>query len=186
MQQFDALKDKITSLESEHSRLTAELENLRKIAENKAAALETDIALMNEEVNTLKQLLGSNSPTEVPPLMTQPTAAKPQAPPVTAKQFDPEPQPELDIDTETTEPTEPEPEGPTLDSVLETLREDERKVVEVLLAHQGRYPQKSIRTEANLSWLQTNRIITHLTEQHIVSVEKGVLGNVALSQELMK
>jgi hypothetical protein len=182
MQQFDALKNKITSLELEHSRLTTELENLRKIAENKAAALETDIALMNEEVNDLKRLLGSNAPTEFPPHVTQPITAKPQEPPVTAKQFDAEPQPE--IYTETTEPVEPE--GPTLDSVMQTLREDERKVVEVLLAHQGRYPQKNIRTEANLSWLQTNRIITHLTEQHIVSVEKGVLGNVALAKELMK
>jgi uncharacterized membrane protein len=186
MQTIDALKDKITSLESERSRLTTELENLRKIAENKAASLETDVALMNEEVNTLKQLLGSNSATEVPPHVTQPFVPKPQAPPVAATQFDPEPQPELDIDTETTEPIEPEPEGPTLDSVMATLREDERKVVEVLLAHEGKYPQKNIRTEANLSWLQTNRIITHLNENGIVSVEKGVIGNVTLSKELMK
>lgn len=58
------------------------------------------------------------------------------------------------------------------DSVFKTLTNDERKVIEVLSAHNGKYLQKYIRNEASLSRLQTHRIVARLAERGIVSLEK--------------
>ncbi len=63
------------------------------------------------------------------------------------------------------------PERP-LDSVSKTLTADERRVVEVLRAHNGEYLQKYIRKEAALSRLQTHRIVARLAERGIVTLEK--------------
>ncbi len=57
-------------------------------------------------------------------------------------------------------------------SVLKTLTDEERKVVEVLTAHEGKYLQKYIRKEAGLSRLKTHRIVARLAERGIVSLEK--------------
>lgn len=57
-------------------------------------------------------------------------------------------------------------------SVLKTLTADERKVLEVLSAHDGEYLQKYIRNETGLSRLQTHRIVARLAERGIVTVEK--------------
>lgn len=58
------------------------------------------------------------------------------------------------------------------ESVLKTLTKDERKVVEVLTSHNGRYLQKYIRSDAGLSRLQTHRIVARLAERGIVTLEK--------------
>src|SRR5690606_33503539 len=58
------------------------------------------------------------------------------------------------------------------ESVTKTLTEDERKVIEVLKAHKGKYLQKYIKNETRLSRLQTHRIIARLAERGIVSLEK--------------
>jgi predicted transcriptional regulator len=58
------------------------------------------------------------------------------------------------------------------DSVIKTLNDEERKVVEVLNTHDGKYLQKYIRKEAGLSRLKTHRIIARLAERGIVSLEK--------------
>lgn len=58
------------------------------------------------------------------------------------------------------------------DSVLRTLNEKERRVVEVLKAHDGKYLQKYIRSEAGLSRLQTHRIVARLAERGVVTLEK--------------
>jgi uncharacterized membrane protein len=58
------------------------------------------------------------------------------------------------------------------DSVVKTLTSDERKVIEVLTAHEGRYLQKYIRSETGLSRLQTHRIVARLAERGIVTLEK--------------
>ncbi|MCW4045961.1 MAG: hypothetical protein NWE99_00145 [Candidatus Bathyarchaeota archaeon] len=58
------------------------------------------------------------------------------------------------------------------ESVLKTLNAEERKVVEVLKAHNGKYLQKYIRKEAGLSRLKTHRIVARLAERGIVSLEK--------------
>ncbi len=58
------------------------------------------------------------------------------------------------------------------ESVLKTLTGNERKVVEVLRSHQGKYLQKYIRSEAKLSRLQTHRVVARLAERGIVELEK--------------
>jgi len=72
-----------------------------------------------------------------------------------------------------------------LDSVTKTLTEDERKVIEVLKAHQGKYLQKYIKSETGLSRLQTHRILARLSERGVVSLEKtGNTNQVALADWL--
>ncbi len=58
------------------------------------------------------------------------------------------------------------------ESVVKTLTGDERKVIEVLKAHGGKYLQKYIRNDAGLSRLQTHRIVARLAERGIVTLEK--------------
>jgi len=62
--------------------------------------------------------------------------------------------------------------GNVYESVAKTLTEDERKIVEVLNAHNGVYLQKYIRSETGLSRLKTHRIIARLADRGIVSLEK--------------
>jgi hypothetical protein len=58
------------------------------------------------------------------------------------------------------------------ESVSKTLTDDERKIVTILQAHQGKYLQKYIKTETGLSRLQTHRILARLADRGIVSLEK--------------
>ena len=71
-------------------------------------------------------------------------------------------------------------------SVLKTLTTDERKVIEVLTAHGGKYLQKYIRNEAGLSRLQTHRIVARLAERGIVSLEKTGNTNTVLLANWLK
>ncbi len=74
-----------------------------------------------------------------------------------------------------------------LASVVKTLTNDERKIVEVLLAHGGKYLQKYIRTEAGLSRLQTHRVVARLAERGIVMLERtGNTNQVLLVDWLVK
>jgi hypothetical protein len=65
-----------------------------------------------------------------------------------------------------------QPASAAYESVAKTLTEDERKIVTVLQAHEGKYLQKYIKNETGLSRLQTHRIIARLSERGIVSIEK--------------
>lgn len=70
-------------------------------------------------------------------------------------------------------------------SVAKTLTAEERKVLDVLLAHDGKYLQKYIRAETGLSRLKTHRIIARLAERGIVTLEKtGNTNEVHLSSWL--
>ncbi len=62
--------------------------------------------------------------------------------------------------------------GSPYESVLKTLTADERKVIEVLSSHDGKYLQKYIRSETGLSRLQTHRIVARLAERGIITLEK--------------
>ena len=74
-----------------------------------------------------------------------------------------------------------------LESVVKTLTDDERKVVDVLEAHDGKYLQKYIRNETGLNRLQTHRIVARLAERGIVSLEKtGNTNQVLLADWLKK
>ena len=62
--------------------------------------------------------------------------------------------------------------GNAYQSVAKTLTEEERQIIDVLNAHNGKYLQKYIKTETGLSRLKTHRIIARLSERGIVSLEK--------------
>jgi len=73
------------------------------------------------------------------------------------------------------------------ESVAKTLTEQERKIITVLNAHEGKYLQKYIRNEIGLSRLQTHRIIARLADRGIVSLEKtGNTNQVYLSSWLQQ
>jgi hypothetical protein len=57
-------------------------------------------------------------------------------------------------------------------AVIKTMTEDERKVLELLKNHDGKYLQKYIRSEAGLSRLKTHRIIARFAERGIVTLRK--------------
>jgi uncharacterized membrane protein len=79
------------------------------------------------------------------------------------------------------------PAADPYDSVAKTLTEDERKIVESLKAHDGKYLQKYIKAETGLSRLQTHRILARLSERGIVALEKtGNTNEVTLADWLRK
>ena len=61
---------------------------------------------------------------------------------------------------------------PALDAVLRVLNEDERKVIETLVAEGGTMLQKDIRWKIGLSRVKTHRILFRLAKRGIVSAEK--------------
>lgn len=74
-----------------------------------------------------------------------------------------------------TQDASPQEEVTPIASVSKTLTLDEQKVLDVLVAHEGKYLQKYIRTETGLSRLKTHRIVSRLAERDIVTLEK--IGN---------
>jgi len=58
-------------------------------------------------------------------------------------------------------------------SVSKTLTTDERKVLDVLISHNGKYLQKYIRAETGLSRLKTHRIVSRLAERGILTLERS-------------
>jgi len=59
-----------------------------------------------------------------------------------------------------------------LDAVLRVLNEDEKKVIETLVAEGGTMLQKDIRWKTGLSRVKTHRILFRLAKRGIVSAEK--------------
>jgi hypothetical protein len=181
MDTLNALKEKIQSLEAERLRLSNEVDALRKAVEARAAALERDVSQMREQAVMLRDILGNNetvSSTFTPPTtpVATPTPVTPPTPPVVS------PTP---VTPPAAPPVEIQPDIPAKVSVvaekveedeeliLKDLTTEERKVVNVLLGHGGRYSQKNLRVEAGLSWLQANRIVSHLSERGVVALEKS-------------
>jgi uncharacterized membrane protein len=58
-------------------------------------------------------------------------------------------------------------------SVSKVLTPEESKVMDILVAHNGKYLQKYIRIEGGLSRLKTHRIVLRLAERGIVTLEKS-------------
>jgi uncharacterized membrane protein len=56
--------------------------------------------------------------------------------------------------------------------LMKTMTPDEQKVLKVLIAHKGKYLQKYVVKEAELSRLKTHRIIARFVERGIVSVKE--------------
>jgi len=80
--------------------------------------------------------------------------------------------------------------APKVDSwpvLLRTSKPDERKVLEVLAAHDGKYLQKYISKESGLSKLRTHRIVARFVERGIVTASKsGNTNEVSLADWLKK
>jgi len=81
---------------------------------------------------------------------------------------------------------EDSPKSPTpYTSVSKTLTSEERKVLDVLVSHDGKHLQKYLRAETGLSRLKIHRIVTRLAERGIVTLEKvGNTNEVRLSSWL--
>jgi hypothetical protein len=73
------------------------------------------------------------------------------------------------------------------EAIVKTLTDEERKVIEVLNTHDGKYLQKYIRKEAGLSRLKTHRILVRLTDRGIVTLKKfGNTNEVRLTDWIKK
>jgi uncharacterized membrane protein len=73
------------------------------------------------------------------------------------------------------------------EAVVKTLTDEERKVIQVLVTHNGKYLQKYIRKEAGLSRLKTHRILVRLADRGTVTLKKtGNTNEVQLSEWLNK
>jgi uncharacterized membrane protein len=60
----------------------------------------------------------------------------------------------------------------TCSVVLKTMTPEEQKVLNVLVAHQGKYLQKYVGKEAGLSRLKTHRIVARFAQRGIVTVKE--------------
>ena len=64
MSSLKSTVDKLKNLEAEKLSLLAEVEELKRIAEAKSNALANEIGSLREEINSLKNLIGSEKPQE--------------------------------------------------------------------------------------------------------------------------
>jgi uncharacterized protein (UPF0335 family) len=62
MSNFKSVIEKIRMLETERKNLLMEIEELRKMADSKTKALESEIGMLREEVKSLRVLLGADEP----------------------------------------------------------------------------------------------------------------------------
>jgi uncharacterized protein YlxW (UPF0749 family) len=58
MQTLVNLREKIKTLETERANLMVEIEDLRRVAESRADALENEVIRLREEVKSFRDLLG--------------------------------------------------------------------------------------------------------------------------------
>ncbi len=58
------------------------------------------------------------------------------------------------------------------DVLLKTMTPEEKKVLNVLVVHQGKYLQKYVSKEAGLSRLKTHRIVARFAQRGIVTVKE--------------
>jgi uncharacterized membrane protein len=66
--------------------------------------------------------------------------------------------------------------------LLKTMTPDEQKVMNVLIAHKGKYLQKYVVKEAGLSRLKTHRVVARFAERGIVTVKEfGNTNEIVLS-----
>jgi len=65
------------------------------------------------------------------------------------------------------------------------VTDEERRVIQVLKVHDGKYLQKYIRKEAGLSRLKTHRILARFAERGLLTLEKtGNTNQVSLASWL--
>ncbi len=168
MDSLNELKEKIQSLETERARLSNEVEALRKAAEARAMSLERDVGQLREEELMLREILEEKE--DAGYSFTPSKTIVQTSAPLNEVKPSPIPQPMVE---ETPKTIIDEENVPITSDSLNTLSVEERKVIEVLSAHGGRVAQKDLRAEAGLSWLQANRIVSHLSTKGTVNIEKN-------------
>ncbi len=62
MNGFKGIVERIKSLEAERRNLMLEIDELKKMADSKAKALENEVSMLREEVKSLRVLLGAGEP----------------------------------------------------------------------------------------------------------------------------
>lgn len=62
MSNFKSIVERIRQMEAERKNLLLEIEELRKMADSKATALESEIGMLRDEVKSLRVLLGAEQP----------------------------------------------------------------------------------------------------------------------------
>jgi uncharacterized protein YlxW (UPF0749 family) len=59
MNNFRNIVEKLKTLETERNNLLLEIDELKKMADSKARALESEVSMLREEVKSLRMLLGT-------------------------------------------------------------------------------------------------------------------------------
>lgn len=62
MSNFKSVVERLRTLENERKNLLLEIEELKKMADSKAKALESEVGMLREEVKSLRLLLGAEEP----------------------------------------------------------------------------------------------------------------------------
>ncbi len=62
MSNFKNIIERIRTLENERKNLLLEIEELRKMADSRAEALQSEVSMLKEEVRSLRVLLGAEEP----------------------------------------------------------------------------------------------------------------------------
>jgi regulator of replication initiation timing len=65
MSNFKSVVEQIRTLETERKNLLLEIDELKKMANSKAGALESEVSMLKEEVKSLRVLLGAEEQPEV-------------------------------------------------------------------------------------------------------------------------
>jgi len=66
MSNFKGVVEHIRTLETERKNLLLEIDELKKMADSKAKALESEVGMLREEVRSLRMLLGGGEPVPEP------------------------------------------------------------------------------------------------------------------------
>jgi uncharacterized protein YlxW (UPF0749 family) len=62
MNNFKSIVEQVRTLENERKNLLLEIDELKKMADSKAKALESEVGMLREEVKSLRMLLGADDP----------------------------------------------------------------------------------------------------------------------------
>jgi len=66
MSNLKSMVEHLRTLENERKNLLLEIEELKKMADSKARALESEVSMLREEVKSLRVLLGAGEPEPEP------------------------------------------------------------------------------------------------------------------------
>jgi len=179
-----AAENRAVSLEEDIKQMREESKTLRELlfsgekpgvassaAKPTLAATVEPIAKTVPEISTQTEVQENISRQVVPPKPMPPPTSE-VAPPTLVNAVT-QTVPEIVTPESQPEKAEVKNETPSQDDVSKTLSSDEKNVIDILREHGGKYARTSIRAEAGLSWLQSNRIISHLAELGLVSLEKS-------------